>query len=88
MRILLTNDDGIYAPGFAAMERQLRLLGDVTVAAPLTEQSGVGHAITYLTPLMAREVFDGGRQPTWLGGRRKPRGLREACDLCPAARAA
>lgn len=57
MRILLTNDDGIYAPGLAAMERQLRNLGDVTVAAPLTEQSGVGHAITYLTPLMAREVF-------------------------------
>ena len=58
MRILLTNDDGIYAPGLAAMERQLRQLGDVTVAAPLTEQSGVGHAITYLTPLMAREVFN------------------------------
>jgi 5'-nucleotidase len=57
MRILLTNDDGIYAPGLAAMERQLRKLGDVTVAAPLTEQSGVGHAITYLTPLMAREMF-------------------------------
>lgn len=57
MKILLTNDDGIYAPGLAAMERQLRQLGDVTVAAPLTEQSGVGHAITYLTPLMAREVF-------------------------------
>ena len=58
MQILLTNDDGIYAPGLAAMERQLQQLGDVTVAAPLTEQSGVGHSITYLTPLMAREVFD------------------------------
>ena len=58
MRILLTNDDGIYAPGLAAMERQLRNVGDVTVASPLTEQSGVGHAITYLTPLMAREVFN------------------------------
>jgi 5'-nucleotidase len=61
LQILLTNDDGIYAPGLAAMERQLRLLGDVTVAAPLTEQSGVGHSITYLTPLMAREVFDDNR---------------------------
>jgi 5'-nucleotidase len=57
MKILLTNDDGIYAPGLAAMERQLRQLGDVTVAAPLIEQSGVGHAITYLTPLMCREVY-------------------------------
>ena len=58
MQILLTNDDGIYAPGLAAMERQLQRLGNVTVVAPLTEQSGVGHSITYLTPLMAREVFD------------------------------
>lgn len=58
LQILLTNDDGIYAPGLTAMERQLQRLGDVTVVAPLTEQSGVGHSITYLTPLMAREVFD------------------------------
>ncbi len=66
MQILLTNDDGIYAPGLAAMERQLLQLGDVTVAAPLTEQSGVGHSITYLTPLMAREVFDDqGRRRGW-----------------------
>ncbi|MEM9659206.1 MAG: 5'/3'-nucleotidase SurE [Planctomycetota bacterium] len=65
MQILLTNDDGIYAPGLAAMERQLRSLGDVRVVAPLTEQSGVGHAITYLTPLMAREVYDGERQRGW-----------------------
>lgn len=58
MQILLTNDDGIYAPGLAALERQLRTIGDVDVVAPLTEQSGVGHSITYLTPLMAREVFN------------------------------
>ena len=58
MQILLTNDDGIYAPGLAALERQLSKMGDVTVVAPLTEQSGVGHSITYLTPLMARQVFD------------------------------
>ncbi len=65
MHILLTNDDGIYAPGLAAMERELQRLGDVTVVAPLTEQSGVGHAITYLTPLMAREVYDGDQQRGW-----------------------
>lgn len=58
MQILLTNDDGIYAPGLAALEHQLRKMGNVTVVAPLTEQSGVGHSITYLTPLMARKVFD------------------------------
>jgi len=66
VQILLTNDDGIHAPGLAAMERQLQRLGDVTVVAPLTEQSGVGHAITYLTPLMARKVFDdAGSQRGW-----------------------
>jgi 5'-nucleotidase len=65
MHILLTNDDGIYAPGLAALEHQLQQLGTVEVVAPLTEQSGVGHAITYLTPLMAREVFDGSRRRGW-----------------------
>ena len=58
MRILLTNDDGIYAPGLAAMERELRRLGEVSVVAPATEQSGVGHSITYLTPLIVKEVCD------------------------------
>jgi len=57
MRILLTNDDGIYAPGLAAMERALRRLGDVSVIAPSREQSGVSHSITFLTPLLARQVF-------------------------------
>lgn len=62
MLILLTNDDGIYAPGLAALEREMRALGDVIVVAPATEQSGVGHSITYLTPLIVKEVFrnDGG----------------------------
>ena len=63
--ILLTNDDGIFAPGLAAMERALRGLGDVSVVAPSTEQSGVGHAITFLTPLTAKEVFDGPRRRGW-----------------------
>ncbi len=57
MLILLTNDDGIYAPGLTAIERELRTLGDVVVVAPATEQSGVGHSITYLTPLTVKEVF-------------------------------
>ena len=52
--ILLTNDDGIYAPGLAAMERELERLGDVYVVAPATEQSGVGHSITYLSPLIVQ----------------------------------
>ena len=59
MRILLTNDDGIYAPGLAAMRDALARLGEVSIVAPATEQSGVGHSITFLTPLMANLVFDG-----------------------------
>ncbi|MCI0491490.1 MAG: 5'/3'-nucleotidase SurE, partial [Planctomycetes bacterium] len=65
MQILLTNDDGIYAPGLAAMERALAKLGDVCVVAPAVEQSGVGHSITFLSPLMAKEVFDGNRRRGW-----------------------
>jgi 5'-nucleotidase len=65
MQILLTNDDGIFAPGLAAMGRALQRLGDVSVVAPATEQSGVGHAITFLTPLTAKEIFDGDRRRGW-----------------------
>jgi 5'-nucleotidase len=63
--ILLTNDDGIYAPGLAAMERELERLGDVYVVAPATEQSGVGHAITYLSPLVVKELFAGQQRRGW-----------------------
>ena len=59
MEILLTNDDGIYAPGLEALERQLQQLGNVTVVAPATEQSGVGHSITFLSPLICKEVYQG-----------------------------
>jgi 5'-nucleotidase len=65
VQILLTNDDGIYAPGLAALEQELRKLGNVCVVAPATEQSGVGHSITYLTPLVAHEVFVGDRRRGW-----------------------
>lgn len=65
MLILLTNDDGIYAPGLAAMEKELRQIGDVVVVAPATEQSGVGHSITFLTPLIAKQVYDGERLRGW-----------------------
>jgi len=65
VQILLTNDDGIYAPGLAALEREIAVLGDVTVVAPATEQSGVGHSITFLTPLIVQEIFDGERRRGW-----------------------
>src|SRR5690349_16875749 len=62
---LLTNDDGIYAPGLQALEAELRKLGDVVVVAPATEQSGVGHSITFLQPLVAKQVYDGERLRGW-----------------------
>ncbi|MDX1963855.1 MAG: 5'/3'-nucleotidase SurE [Pirellulales bacterium] len=65
LQILLTNDDGIYAPGLLALERALQPLGDICLCAPATEQSGVGHSITFLTPLTAKEVFDGPRRRGW-----------------------
>ena len=65
MLILLTNDDGVHAPGLAAMQRQLQPLGEVCVVAPATEQSGVGHSITYLTPLIVKEVFHGDTRWGW-----------------------
>lgn len=65
MLILLTNDDGINAPGLAALERQLRELGDVVVVAPATEQSGVSHSITFLSPLICKEVYDDDRLRGW-----------------------
>jgi 5'-nucleotidase len=65
VEILLTNDDGIYAPGLEALEYAMRRLGHVTVVAPATEQSGVGHSITFLSPLICKEVYEGERRRGW-----------------------
>ncbi len=61
--ILLTNDDGIYAPGIRALYYELSQLGEVAVVAPDSEQSAVGHAITLINPLRVKKVtIDGGVQ--------------------------
>ena len=65
LNILLTNDDGIFAPGLRALRKELRRLGNVTVIAPALEQSGVGHSITFLQPLVAKQVYDGDRLRGW-----------------------
>jgi 5'-nucleotidase len=63
MRILLTNDDGIDAGGLHALATALRPLGDVTVAAPATNQTGVSRAITLSPTIIVDEIDmpDGGR---------------------------
>ncbi len=60
MRILISNDDGIHAPGIHALYDAVKDLGDITVAAPDTERSAVGHAITLSDPIKCREVEKNG----------------------------
>src|SRR5215469_10445123 len=56
-RILVTNDDGINAPGLKVLERIARKLSrDVWVVAPELEQSGAGHSLTLRRPLEVRRV--------------------------------
>jgi len=55
-RILLSDDDGIAAPGLLAAYEELAKIGEVTVAAPAENQSGVGHGITYREPIMVRAI--------------------------------
>jgi 5'-nucleotidase len=57
MRILVTNDDGINAPGLGVLTEIARVLSDdVWVVAPETNQSGTSHSLTLHTPLRVREL--------------------------------
>lgn len=51
MRILITNDDGIYSPGIASLAKVARKFGQVKLVAPDVEQSSMGHAVTHSRPL-------------------------------------
>ncbi len=59
-RILLSNDDGIEAPGLAALFEKLSLLGRVTVAAPSKNYSGTSHGVTSNCPIMVAEMDKNG----------------------------
>ncbi len=61
LKILLTNDDGINAKGINAMREALSEIGSVTVVAPESEMSAVGHAITLADPLRVRKVSVNGK---------------------------
>jgi 5'-nucleotidase len=56
MRILVSNDDGVYSPGIAALARIASRFGDVRVVAPDVEQSSAGHAITSSRPVRYRRT--------------------------------
>ena len=59
MRILLTNDDGINAPGLRSLEKIAReFTSDVWIVAPETDQSGVAHSLTLSHPMRVRTIAD------------------------------
>lgn len=67
MRILLTNDDGVYSPGIKVLAESLHDMAELYVVAPDRERSGTGHGITVFSPLMVEtlEGFDG-VQKAWV----------------------
>jgi 5'-nucleotidase len=66
MKILVTNDDGVRAPGLAALARAMAGFGDVVVCAPESEQSAVGRALTMNRPLRLEKInVPGLHCPCW-----------------------
>jgi 5'-nucleotidase len=60
MKVLLTNDDGIHAPGLMALHQELNGDFDLDIVAPESEMSAVGHAITLAHPLRVKAVYKNG----------------------------
>lgn len=56
MKALISNDDGINASGILAGKKAMEDLVDVTIVAPSTQQSGIGHALTLFEPLRINQV--------------------------------
>lgn len=59
MRILLSNDDGYFAPGLAALAEALAPLGEITVVAPERDRSGASNSLTLDRPLRLRKAANG-----------------------------
>lgn len=59
MRILLSNDDGYFAPGLAALARALTPLAEITVVAPERDRSGASNSLTLDRPLLLRQAPSG-----------------------------
>jgi 5'-nucleotidase len=56
LSILVTNDDGVRSDGIHALAAALASLGEVTIVAPITEASAIGHALTLRRPLRIEEL--------------------------------
>lgn len=59
MRILLSNDDGYFAPGLAALAEALAGLGEITVVAPEQNRSGASNSLTLDRPLFLKQAANG-----------------------------
>src|SRR6266702_6764970 len=59
MRILISNDDGIYSPGILPLAKAAARFGDVRIVAPDVEQSSMSHAITSSRPLRFKRIHVG-----------------------------
>src|SRR5262245_27568305 len=66
MHILLTNDDGVNAPGLLALRQALNALGKVTVIAPSRNYSAAGHRKTLHKPLRLDEALLDDGSPAWV----------------------
>jgi 5'-nucleotidase len=84
MRILLTNDDGIHAPGLAVLERiAAQFSDDVWVCAPAEEQSGAGHSLTLNRPVRLQQFSKRRFAVTGTPTDAVSMGLREVLDSPP-----
>ena len=63
--ILITNDDGITAPGLRSLIKVMNKIGEVIVVAPDSPQSAMGHAITINNTLFCKKVLPVLLIPTW-----------------------
>ncbi len=63
MQILITNDDGVNSSGIIATRKAVEGLGEISVVAPATQQSGIGHALTLFEPIRVTDtnLRDGSR---------------------------
>jgi len=59
VRILLSNDDGYFAPGLAVLAESLHGLGEITVVAPERDRSGASNSLTLDRPLSLRKAANG-----------------------------
>lgn len=84
MRILLTNDDGIHAPGLDVLEEIAReFTDDIWICAPDEEQSGMGHALTLTRPVRLRQHGERRFSVTGTPTDSVTMGLRKVMDAAP-----